>query len=451
MQMDVAPNVTASEGPGLWNLEYVITCFADEKVCVSFGLWILSCLFWFTSISLHFYLRCKRKSTHHVSVFWHVYSFFGCMCNTIGALLSKQLTIQVITGSYMAAADVVHFMLTLFPVCHFKHRSRSDQRNSRKRKRHKVILSALSIYLFVGVGCYSFSPNRYIYGEVSHTNQRRLLGTVLQESTDIVGFTLGIIAVIVSWTVRVPVITKVCRGMVFSVVQIWAVFFSAMASIMYTAAIMSHNRHPEYFLRAAPWFLIFIGSAALDIALTILSCMMKNRFMYQMGFVVEATGEDDNCELLAKDNKEEKDRGISHTPEDDEENSNWTPLKIVPNRSHSNRASFDRCVSLSIEPVQQVGVGAVRLPGDGQTSAVSLFKQETLYYPDIPVFTPAHATHTKWSSPSSSDESSINTELEWDFEDLNQDWSKDIDVPDINPNDSSILSVGTETSSRTQT
>ncbi|XP_053316726.1 transmembrane protein 44 isoform X2 [Spea bombifrons] len=435
--MDRAPNVTAAGvgGRGLWNVEYLITCFADDKVCVSFGLWLLSCSFWFTSSSLHFYLKCKRKSTYNEYVFWDIYSFFGSMCNTIGALLSKQLTIQVITGAYMALADIIHFILTLFPVRNSRHRLRSDRRNSGKKKNHQPILSALSVSLFLGFGCYALRQNEYPYYTVSHAPQRRLLGTALQESTDIVGFTLGIIAVIVSWTVRVPIITKVCRGLVFPLLQIWAIIFSALASIMYTAAIMSHDRNPEYFVRAIPWFLISMGAAAMDVALAILSCMMKNRVLHQMGFVVEEMNDTDTCELLEQGDNEELADG-NHKP-NDEGDSSWAPIKIVPKRSLSNRSSIDSCVKLSIEPVQENEVGVVRLPGDGQTSPGAIFNHGTCYYPHIPVCRPALVTITKGSS-SSSEVSSTNSELEWDFEDFNQQW----DFPDINPNESSVMSAG---------
>uniref|UniRef100_A0A8C5MS66 Transmembrane protein 44 n=1 Tax=Leptobrachium leishanense TaxID=445787 RepID=A0A8C5MS66_9ANUR len=347
-------------GSGLWNVDDLYSCFADEKVCVSFGLWLLSCLFWFTSMFLHFYLRSKRKAAYNESVFWHIYSFLGSMCNTTGAILSKQLTIQVITGSYMAIADVIHFILTLFPVCNSKHRSRSGQKNSRKRKKQKAILSALSISLFFGLGWFTFTPSGSSYSEAPHANQRRLLGTVLQESTDIVGFSLGIIAVVVSWTVRVPIITKVRKGMVFSVMQIWAVFFSALASFMYATAIMSHDRHPEYFIKAIPWFLISLGAAAMDVALTILSCIMKTRLFGQMGFVVDAMGDGDGSELLVKYHEPEKNGDNHNKPEDDDENSSWTPLKIVPNRNHSSRASFEGYMKLSIEQVQETICSAAR-------------------------------------------------------------------------------------------
>ncbi|KAM4771109.1 transmembrane protein 44 [Rhinophrynus dorsalis] len=438
--MDGPWNVTLEDtkNSGLWSWDYLIGCFAQEKICVSFGLWILSCLFWLTSCSIQMYLRCKRKSSREESVFWDIYSFFGSMCNTVGALLSKQLTIQVITGCYMALADIINFIFTLFPVCSSRYRRRSGQKNSRRRMKHRDILSALSISLFVGFG-YSLNTHGYLSTEVPHTPQRRLLGTALQERTDVVGFTLGIIAVIVSWTARVPAITKVCRGTVFPVLQIWAVLFSALASLLYAAAIMSHDRHPEYFFRAIPWFLISMGAAALDVALMFLSCIMKHRLLLPMGFVAEAMEDTESRELLPRDDEEDID-GIQQYA--DEEEKSWTPLNMVPNRGLPTKPSLGRYVRLSIEQVQEEGITAVRLPGDGQTNAGTNSDKEPLYYLDLPMYPPAHVTLTKLSSPSSSEVSSGNTELEWDFEDLNPNWDNDADIPSIQPKDSSVLNSG---------
>ncbi|XP_053566182.1 transmembrane protein 44 isoform X2 [Bombina bombina] len=382
--MEGALNVTGEEEPGhgLWNWDYLITCFAQERVCVSFGLWLLSFLFWFTSSILHFYLRCKRKSSYEESVFWDIYAFFGSMCNTIGALLSKQLTIQVITGGFTALADIIHFILTLFPVCSSTYRVRSGHRKFSARRKHRASLSALCLLIFMGVGYSSLRSCANLPVQVPHTPQRRLLGTVLQESTDIVGFTLGIIAVFVAWTVRVPVITKVCRGMIFSVIQIWAVLFSAVASLLYAAAIMSHDRHPEYFVKAIPWFLISLGAAALDVALTFLSCMMKNKLVRQMGFVVEAMGTTDTCELLTHDDDDDEvTTKDGHKVPEEQEKSSWMPLHMVANdRAVCNKTPLARYVRLSIEQVQ-----------------------------------------------------------EWDFEDLTSDWKKNAGILYIAPNDSCVM------------
>ncbi|XP_075056683.1 transmembrane protein 44 [Mixophyes fleayi] len=441
--MDNVRNVTVAGGrdAGLWNLDYLVTCFADEKICVSFGLWLLSCLFWLTSSSLQFYLRCKRKSKHEESVFWNVYGFFGSMCNTIGALLSKQLTIQVITGAYMALSDVIHFILTLFPVCNSRYRVRSSHRNSRTRRQLKPILSALSLSVFISLGFYSLVVNDPPFPEVRHSPRRRLLGTALQESTDVVGFTLGIIAVLVSWTERIPIITKVCKGMVFPVLQVWAILFSALASMMYAAAIMSHDRRPEYFVKAIPWFLISMGAAALDLSLLFLSYIMRHKLLQQMGLVMDVTINPESCELLVGEEEEMWESNGSHAPTEKSQNSSWAPLNMVPNRCLSNKATLGRYVRLSIEQVQEDGLGAVRLPGDGQTNPGTIYNKEPLCYLDLPVYPPTRVTHSTSSPSSSSDISSNTTDLEWDFEDLDQKWNKDSDVPSIHPNDSSVLNA----------
>ncbi|KAE8603762.1 hypothetical protein XENTR_v10014459 [Xenopus tropicalis] len=350
--MDETKNGSADSagGVGVWSWDYMIACFAEEKVCVSFVLWLLSCIFWLTSCSIQINLRCTRKSSHEATVFWDIYRFFGSMCNTIGALLSKQLTIQVITGFYMALTDVVHFLLTLFPVCTYKDRPRS---NHRSRTRKKSILSALSVTLFAVVGYNLLNAHNFASYDVSYIPQRRLLESALQERTDIVGFMLGIIAVIVSWTARVPLLTKVCKGKVFPVLHIWAIFFSSLASIMYAISVMSHDRHPAYFIRAIPWFLISLGAAALDVALMFLSCLMKHKFILPMTLVSMPADISDQTELLAQDEEHGEETDGKHNPAEKKRKS-WTPLNMIPDRGQNIKKALGRYVRLSIEQVQEV-------------------------------------------------------------------------------------------------
>ncbi|XP_073434791.1 transmembrane protein 44 isoform X3 [Dendrobates tinctorius] len=356
------------------------------------------------------------------------------MCNTIGALLSKQLTIQIITGAYMALSDVIDFVLTLYPACNSRFRVR--MRNSRRK--HKPVFSALSISLLISLGyCYSLVENDLPSYDLSHTPRRRLLGTMLQENTDVVGFTLGIVAVLVSWTVKVPVITRVCKGQMFPVIRVWAVLFSALASLMYAAAIMSHDRRPEYFVKAIPWFLISMGAAALDVALVFLSSIIKNKLVQQLGLVLDATLNEESCELLAVEEKMVEGSGIPNTTAD-AKTSSWTPLNMAPNR-YLSKVSLSRFVRLSVEKVQENDMGAVRLPGDGQTTPMHINHQEPVGYLDLSVYPPPRITHSTNSSSCSSDASSNTTDLEWDFEDLDQNWRKDSEFPSIQPTDSCVL------------
>ncbi|OCT80711.1 transmembrane protein 44 isoform X2 [Xenopus laevis] len=425
---------------GVWSWDYLITCFAQEKVCVSFVLWLLSCLFWLTSCSIQFNLRCTRKSSHEATVFWNIYRFFGSMCNTIGALLSQQLAIQVITGFYMAIADVVHFLLTLYPACTYKDRPRSS---CRSRTRKKSILSALSVTLFAVVGCNLLNAHNYVSYDVSYVPQRRLLESALQERTDIVGFTLGIIAVIVTWTARVPLITKVCKGKVFPVLHIWAILFSSLASVMYAVSVMSHDRRPEYFIRAIPWFLISLGAAALDVALMFLYCLMKNTFIPPMTLVSMPVDGSDKVELLAQDDDEdEEETDGNHNPAEKRRRKSWTPLNMIPDKGQNIKKALGRYVRLSVEQVQEVGTEEVRLPGDGETNAGT--NNEPICYLDLPVYPPDHVTVAQLCSASSSEISSSNNELEWDFDDLDPQWSNNSYISNIHPKDSSVLSTATE-------
>ncbi|MEE6526318.1 hypothetical protein FKM82_026912, partial [Ascaphus truei] len=79
--------------------------------------------------------------------------------------------------------------------------------------------------------------------------------------------------------------------------------------------------------------------------------MMQNKLVRQMGFVVEAMGVSDSCELLAQ-GEEEMDETRTLTKE--EENLNWTPLTTAPgNICVRSKTSLGRYVRLSIEQVQE--------------------------------------------------------------------------------------------------
>ncbi|XP_029471226.1 transmembrane protein 44 isoform X2 [Rhinatrema bivittatum] len=341
-------------GGALWNWDYLINCFAEEKICISFGLWIIASLFWITTHALLFFLRYRKKWRQQESVSWIIYCFVGSMCNTIGALLSKQLTIQVFTGGYMAAIDVINFILTLFPACGFRLKYKSGHYRARRRRKYRTSLFALALPVSVGIGCYFTTASALPVSEEHQGPRRRLLGMVLQENTEVMGFSLGMVAVVISWTARCPLITRVWRGKMFPVMQLWAYFFSVLASVFYAAAVMAHDRQVDYYVRATPWFLIVLGSAALDVAIIILSCMMKSRLMQQLGLVVK-TEDIPDAHLLAheeEETEEEEEYGDKH--QGTEEGKSWTPLNMVPHpRSLHKTAEIGRYLELSIEQVQE--------------------------------------------------------------------------------------------------
>nr|XP_023967126.1 transmembrane protein 44 isoform X7 [Chrysemys picta bellii] len=358
------------------------------------------------------------------------------MCNTIGALLAKQLAIQVFIGAYMAAVDIIHFLLTLFPVCASDPRPTPAPPGRRKRRRRQVrsSLLALALPLCTGPGWYVLAMATSSSPKEFHGAQRRLLGTALQENTEVLGFALGMLAALVAFTVRIPALSGACRGRLSPVTQLWASVSSALASVLYAAAIVTHDQRPAYFVRAMPWLLLALGSAALDVAIACLSCLMKSQMGQRLGLVAEATETPATWVLLAQvEEEEEEPKGT-----EEEKAPNWLPLSMFPApKSLHEGAAVGRCLDLTIEQVQQAGCGAVRLPGDGQTSAADPA------LPEPPAYPPVQVTHAKLSPSSSSYVSSISSELEWDFEGMNLQWNRNgTEAPDIQPGGSSLPASG---------
>ncbi|XP_034638133.1 transmembrane protein 44 isoform X1 [Trachemys scripta elegans] len=446
---------------GSWG--HLAACLARDRACASAALGSLAALLWGSAQALLVRARCRRKGWQEVSVLCIIYSFVGSMCNMIGALLAKQLAIQVFIGAYMAAVDIIHFLLTLFPVCVSDPRPTPAPPGRRKRRRRQVrsSLLALALPLCTGPGWYVLAMATSSSPKEFHGAQRRLLGTALQENTEVLGFALGMLAALVAFTARIPALSGACRGRLSPVTQLWASVSSALASVLYAAAIVTHDQRPAYFVRAMPWLLLALGSAALDMAIACLSCLMKSQMGQRLGLVAEATETPATWALLAQvEEEEEEPKGT-----EEEKAPNWLPLSMFPApKSLHEGAAVGRCLDLTIEQVQQAsppglsdpptvpldstlvnpapcyvqaGRSAVRLPGDGQTSAADPALPEPSAYP------PVQVTHAKLSPSSSSYVSSISSELEWDFEGMNLQWNRNgTEAPDIQPSGSSLPASG---------
>nr|XP_023479292.1 transmembrane protein 44 isoform X2 [Equus caballus] len=397
-----APAPAPSPSPALWDWDYLDRCFARHRVCISFGLWICSSSCWIAAHALLLYLRCSKKPRRDQTAPCAACCLLTSLCDTVGAILARQLTIQVFTGAYLAAVDLVNFVFILFPVCGSRYKPNSG-RGSRERKRKRRLrasLFALALPLSLGPGWALWAAVPKASGLIRGP-QRRLLGSFLQDNTEILGYLLGGIAALGSWASRIPPLSRICRGRTFPSIHLWTRLLSALAGLLYASAIVAHDRRPEYLLRATPWFLTSLGRASLDLAIIFLSCVMKSKMRRALGFTSEARGSPDTQALLTCAEKEQENEEARN------ENTDWVPLTTLPRcKSLRMMAAISPYMELTIEPVQQAGCSATRLPGDGQTSTgdASL--------PEPPSYPPVQVIRARVSSSSSSEVSSINSDLE---------------------------------------
>ncbi|KAL6035653.1 hypothetical protein STEG23_022156, partial [Scotinomys teguina] len=310
----------------------------------------------------------------------------------------------VFTGAYLAVVDFLNFMSILFPVCGSRSKSKSGVScQERKRRRHlRTSVFALALPLCLGPGWAVWAAVPKASAPVRGP-QRRLLGSLLQENPEVFGYLLGGIAAFGSWASRIPPFSNICRGKPFSYIHLWARFLSALAGLLYASAIVAHDRQPEYLLQATPWFLISLGRAALDLAIICLSCVIKSKMRPAFGFAADVREGPDTQALLTCAEREEENQEAGA----EDKNSDWVPLTSLSHgKPLRTMTAVSRYMELTIEPVQQASCSATRLPGDGQMSTGDVSLQEPPSYPPIQVI------QARVSSSSSSEVSSINSDLE---------------------------------------
>ncbi|KAM7132155.1 transmembrane protein 44 isoform 2-T2 [Molossus nigricans] len=359
-----------SPAPALWDWGYLDRCFARHRVCISFGLWLCASSCWIAAHALLLYLRCAKKSGQGQSALCAACCLLASLCDTVGAILTRQLTIQVFTGAYLAAIDLMDFVFILFPVCGSKFKSDSGCGSQGRKRRQRLRASVFALTLPLSLG-----PCWALWAAVPDTSglvqgpQRRLLGILLQDSTEMFGYLLGGIAVIGSWASRIPPLSRICRGKTFSFIHLWTRFLSALAGLLYASAIVAHDQRPENLLRATPWFLTFLGRAALDLAIIFLSWVMKSKIRRALGFASEARESPDTQALLTcseqeEDHEEAGDQPQSHRLEnrwapqsmraERAQHLDWVPLTTLPHcKALRTMASVSHYMELTIEPVQQ--------------------------------------------------------------------------------------------------
>ncbi|XP_073087982.1 transmembrane protein 44 isoform X10 [Manis javanica] len=350
--------------PALWDWDYLDRCFARHRVCISFGLWICASSCWIAAHALLLYLRCAKRSGQDPSVLCAACGLLTSLCDTIGAILARQLTIQVFTGAYLAAVDLANFVFILFPLCGSKFKSNSCRRSRERKRRRQLRASvfALALPLSLGPGWALWAAVPKASGPIRGP-QRRLLGSLLQDNTEILGYLLGGIATFGSWTSRIhplsriccpcpaPPISLQCRGKTFPSIHLWTRLLSALAGFLYASAIVAHDQRPEYLLRATPWLLTSLGRATLDLSIILLSWAMRSKMRRALGFASEAGESPDTQALLTSAEEEEENQEARN------ENSDWVPLTTLPHcGSLRTMAAISHYLELTVEPVQQAAV-----------------------------------------------------------------------------------------------
>ncbi|XP_051930558.1 transmembrane protein 44 isoform X2 [Hippocampus zosterae] len=216
------------------------SCISVRLVCLSSLLLLVSC----------FHLvgqRCKDHGGHPEHAVTSLYCFLGNLCGFTGAILSRQLHIQVFMGLISASLDMVNVISWCF--C---------------RNLQAVCLLAVLTGGFLKSGVlHSPAADGVFRG-------RRLLYVALQNNTEILGYTLGLVSFAITSTSKFPTLYRVHRGKTLSRSHIFSGVLCLLAAALYAAAILHYDTRISFLLRVMPWLLSAISGASLDLLTIVL-------------------------------------------------------------------------------------------------------------------------------------------------------------------------------------
>ncbi|XP_043107531.1 transmembrane protein 44 [Puntigrus tetrazona] len=392
-------NITVSDIVRRWSPESVKGCFSTHEghICISAAFYVLSALMLLFSSSLLLYHRCKtRRKSFGDEAFNALYCFVGNLCGAAGASLSKQFDFQISMASYMAVLDVIHFLSVSFSI-YLWYKSKMGKKMrmvSRRRRQNFLVVSLLFV---MGGSVYMGLPVHSSSLTVCPTT-RRPLGIFLNDHTENLGYVLGLLSFAISWTAKFPFIPKANRGEQNSAVQVSSRVLSSAAGSLYASAILLYDTQLRTVVKAMPWILSAISGAVLDLFIVVLICYRASHKRPSVRSL------DSDTESLLGDS--------SVTGQLRNNNVECCRKKHLSARGISPKGSdMGLYMDVNIQPIRKVCLKEVTISRDGSSENLPLKRTVRVVRVD------EHC-----SSGTSTDSSSIGSELEWDFEETKTRW-----------------------------
>ncbi|XP_022525863.2 transmembrane protein 44 [Astyanax mexicanus] len=385
-----------------WRDALICGSSAGKSGCVSATLGALSLSSLLISCCLLFCYRCKVNACNAGgAVAWGIYCLIGDFCNTAGSVLAHQLPLQIIMAFFMLTLDVLLLTAVILPFCWFHH-SRAGRRArvmSRRRRQNSLavfLLFGMGGSVYFGIPVKPHSPS--VTG--SSVSGRKLLGVFLQDETELLGYVLGLLWFAISWTSRFLFFLKAGRAETGSPLWLSSRGLKALSGGLYASAILVHDTRLESIVRALPWILSGSCCAILDVIILFVSCYR----VYSNGQSVQPLSTD-TASLLGRrlfsgqlsPKKDKPARKLHH-----------------PSRrsSTATEAEIGCYMDVHLQPVRKVCLKEVTITREGSVDSQPLRRCVKVVRVD-----------ECYSSGSTTDSSSVSSELEWDFEQTSPQWS----------------------------
>ncbi|KAK7889349.1 hypothetical protein WMY93_024909 [Mugilogobius chulae] len=240
-----------------------VTCLTEDvggKLCGAIALGSISGLLLLLAHAGLCYERCRFQieSGRKATIF--LYSVLGNSCSAVGAILSRQLHVQV-RPDPSAIMDAVSFITLCVPICLCRN-SKAGMRIRVRRRRRQHLYGVCVLFMITG-GFFKFGLNNN--GMDKTLTQRKLLQVIMEDSSDILGYVLGILSFAIAYTSRFPALYRACTRRLMSKAQVFSLLMCFLSGLCYVAALLLYNRSSVFIWKTMPWLLSAALCAFMDL------------------------------------------------------------------------------------------------------------------------------------------------------------------------------------------
>ncbi|KAJ0064992.1 hypothetical protein NL108_000963 [Boleophthalmus pectinirostris] len=362
-----------------------ITCFTEEiggKLCGVISLGTISGLLLLLAHAALGYERCRYQAESGREATTSLYCLLGNSCSTIGAILSRQLHVQVILAAFSAIIDAVSFVTLCIPICLCRNSKAGRRMRARRRRQH---LFGICVLFMITGGFFKVGLSN---NEIDNTlRQRRLLQIIMEDNSDIVGYVLGILSLVIAYTSRFPALYRTCTKRLMTRAQLLSAVLCCLAGTCYATALLLYDTSNAFICRTLPWLLSGVLCAIMDLLMIFIHlCKKQNPVVFSP----------DTVSLLGKSTI-----AVKEKPNEERIHSIPQIKKNAEKLTGTDCYLHVNCPSDRKSPIQ--------------LHLSRTVKKEGIQNKDEKCFC---------SSDTSFDSSVISSDLEWDFEEANIQWCK---------------------------
>lgn len=283
--MSKNPNSFMSSLMTFWDES--ITCStqdAGDKLCGAIALAIISALLLLLS---HAVLWCQRGryrgGNGGEAAMICLYSLLGNICNTMGAILSRQLHLQVILGAFATAVDAVTCILLCIPMCFCWNSKRERKLRAKRKRRRQYILEVCVLMVLTG----GFLKVGFVQRDIDRTPlQRRLLRVIMeQDNSNVLGYILGMLFFVIAYTSRFPAVYRAHKERMVTIAQLFSRVLCSLAGACYASAILRYNTSDAFIWRTMPWLLSAVFCAIMDLLVVLIHLCRKGAGIQHPGVI----------------------------------------------------------------------------------------------------------------------------------------------------------------------